>query len=200
MPPENYTTHLVQRLRDGDESARNDLIGYACERMRHLSRRMLRNSNNLRGLEQTDDVLQNALIRLHLDLKVGKPLESALHFWNRATVLIRRSLVDLARKHRGRHGQHPRQLTGQDDREGGPLHRCPDRGDGPHSLAEWTEFHEVVETLPEKEKEMFGLRWYWGLSDEAVATGLGVSEREVRRRWASARCLLSRKLQGERPH
>jgi RNA polymerase sigma-70 factor (ECF subfamily) len=199
MPPENDTTRLVQSLRPGEEVALNDLIRYAYERMRHLSRKMLRNYPNLRGIEQTDDVLHNALIRLHLELQKGKPLESGLHFWNWTTLLIRRSLVDLARKHRGRHGQHPRPLTGQDDGEAGPLQPCPDTGDGPQSLAEWTEFHEQVEALPDKEKEVFGLRWYGGLSHEAAAAVLGISEREVKRRWATACMLLDRKLQGSPP-
>jgi RNA polymerase sigma-70 factor (ECF subfamily) len=199
MLPEDDTTRLVQRLREGDESARSDLIRYACERLRRRSREMLRSYPDLRKVEQTDDVLQEALLRLTRAFEEGKPLESGLHFWHRAAVLIRRSLLELARKHRGRDGERPRQLTGQDDGEAGPLQRCPDKGDGPQSLAEWTEFHEQVEALPEKEKVMFGLRWYDGLSHEEAAAVLGISEREVKRRWQSARCLLSQRRNGERP-
>jgi RNA polymerase sigma-70 factor (ECF subfamily) len=196
MSPEKDTDRLVDQAGKGDEAAMNELIRHACERLRCRSREMLRDYPNLRGIEQTDDVLQNALLRLYLDLKEGKTLKSRLHFWNWAALLIRRSLQDLARKHQGRHGQHPRHFTGQDDRATGPLQQCPDNGDGPQSLQEWTEFHEQVEVLPDREKEMFGLKWYAGLSHEEAATLLGVSEREVKRRWQAARCLLSQQLKG----
>jgi RNA polymerase sigma-70 factor (ECF subfamily) len=195
MTPEYDTTGFVLRLRDGDEAARNELICYACERLRRQSRKMLRTYSDLRPVEQTDDVLQNALIRLHLDLTKGKPLESGLHFWNRATMLIRRSLLDLARKHRGRHGQRSKQFTGHHDGEGGLLQQCPDNGDGTQSLDDWSEFHQQVEALPEKEKEIFGLKWYGGLSHEEAAVVLGVSQEVVKHRWQSARCLLSQRLQ-----
>src|SRR3954447_11612069 len=56
--------HCLDRLREGDLSARDDLIRYACTRLERLTHTMLRNYARLRRWEETGDVLQNALIRL----------------------------------------------------------------------------------------------------------------------------------------
>ena len=65
------TTQLqlgLNLLRNGDDRARTELIAHACERLRTLTRRMLRGYPALRSWEQTDDVFQNAMMRLYRDL------------------------------------------------------------------------------------------------------------------------------------
>ena len=70
---------------------------------------------------------------------------------------------------------------------------------GPASLAEWTEFHQQVERLPDEAREVFDLVWYEGLSQVEAAALLGVPLRTLKRRWRAARELLSRALYGEPP-
>ena len=53
--------------------------------------------------EQTDDVLQNALVRLCRALEAAPP-EDARHFYHLAELQIRRELLDLANRYRGPHG------------------------------------------------------------------------------------------------
>ncbi|MBB03718.1 MAG: hypothetical protein CMJ47_13825 [Planctomyces sp.] len=66
-------------------------------------------------------------------------------------------------------------------------------------MAEWTEMHEVIESLPEESKEMFDLLWYHELSQEEVASLIGLSTRQVKRRWRDAKLLLAERMNGEAP-
>ena len=73
---EGNTTQIRQcldLLQVGDEKARDALIQHSCERLMRLTRKMLKGYPRLRRWEQTDDVLQNALLRLHRSLADVKP-------------------------------------------------------------------------------------------------------------------------------
>src|SRR5262245_13726128 len=87
---------LLDRLRGGDASARNELLNCACERLRRLAHQMLRSYPRVGRWEQTDDLLQNAAIRLHRTLG-QMTVESALSFFRLAALHIRRTLLDLAK-------------------------------------------------------------------------------------------------------
>jgi RNA polymerase sigma-70 factor (ECF subfamily) len=198
--PTGDTSHLLHLLKEGDEQARNALLTYACQRLQCLTRRMLHDYPSLRRWEQTNDVLQNAMIRLHGAL-AAVPLESSRHFWRLATLQIRRELRDLARHHLGPEGQgakHHTDVKGRaaDDAGGCLQMQADDRASEPESLQEWTAFHEQVEALPEDEREVFGLLWYQGLTQLEAAAVLGVSLRTVKRHWQSARLLLAQVLPG----
>ena len=71
--------------------------------------------------------------------------------------------------------------------------------DDPANLAIWTEFHARVEQLPDEERAVFDLLWYQELSRPETARLLGISERTVKRRWASARLRLHKVLGGTLP-
>ena len=193
-----HLQRLLDRLRAGDVGARDQLIDRACERLRLLTHWMLRSYPGVRRWEQTDDVLQNVLVRLHRALADMKP-ESVRHFLNLAALLTRRELRDLARHHFGPEGpgaHHHSDAAGRAaDDSGGALQQSPQASTAsPSSLAEWTEFHERVEKLPDEEREVVNLLWYEGMTQEAVASLLGVDERTIRRRWRSARLSLQRTM------
>ena len=80
----------LERLRDGDEAARSEVINHACQRLEALTRRMLRHYPRLRRWEQTGDVFQNAVLRLHRALATVRP-ESASQFYGLAAAQTRRS-------------------------------------------------------------------------------------------------------------
>jgi RNA polymerase sigma factor (sigma-70 family) len=182
---------LIDRALD-DEAARSALLDHTCDRLLRLTRKMFHARPDLRRWEATDDVFQNSMLRLHRALSEVKP-ESVRHFFNLATVMIRRTLLDLAKHHLGPHGQGANHHTdGQPaDEEGGSLH---DKAEQPEDLEGWSAFHAQVEALPDEEKEVVGLLFYEGLTQEEAATVLGISLRTVKRRWLSARCLLRDKL------
>ena len=203
--PVNQTVQIqgwLDRLRAGDESARKELLNCACERLSRLTRKMLRGYPRLKRWEQTDDVLQNAAVRLYRALGQVKPA-SAPDFFRLAALNIRRELLDLAKHYYGPQGRGARHATvdhRRQDASGTPAaHEPPDAGGGPERLAAWTEFHQQIERLPDEEREIFDLLWYQGLSQAEAASLLNVSERTIKRRWQSARLKLHEALHGELP-
>ncbi len=67
----------------------------------------------------------------------------------------------------------------------------------PENIEAWAKFHEVVEALPEPEREVVNLLWYEEMSQPEAAEVLGISLATVKRRWQSARIRLSESLDGE---
>lgn len=192
---------LIDLATSGDGAAWGELLAHACERLRRLARKMLRGYPGLRRWEQTDDVLQNAMLRLHRALSDVKP-QSVRHFFNLATVQIRRELLDLADHHFGPHGQGAHHHTDGEGRaaddECGVLQGEQDAAGEPDTLDGWVTFHARIEALPEQEREVAGLLWYEGLTQEEAAAVLSVSVRTVKRRWQAARLRLYEALKGER--
>jgi RNA polymerase sigma-70 factor (ECF subfamily) len=192
--------HLLGQLRAGDGAARDPLLGLACDRLRRLARTMLRDFPGVARWEGTDDVLQNAALRLCRALKDATP-DSPRSFFNLAAVQIRRELIDLARHYYGPQGLGARhESVGPSDARTRPGFDspAPDTND-PGRLVDWTEFHEQVEALPDEQREVFNLIWYQGLTQAAAAALLGVTERVVKWRWRAARLALHQALKGESP-
>lgn len=182
--------NLLDRLHGGEtafQQARSELIEHACARLEKLTRRMLSNYPRLRRWEQTGDVLQNALVRLHRALESVQP-ESAAQFFGLAATQIRRELIDLSRHHFG-----PQGAAANHHSDGALADQAAFAGE-PITLAEWTEFHEQVERLPEPERHVFHLLWYEGLSQIEVARLLGVTDRTIKNRWRSAKLHLQELL------
>lgn len=206
-----HTMLLEQWLRqlraaDRDEAAfdraRSAVIEHACQRLESLTARMLRRYPRLRRWEQTADVLQNSLLRLHRSLATVQPA-TPREFYGLAATQIRRELIDLARHHFGPHGDAARHHTDRVNRGGAApaaaLERPSDPTGEPATLAEWTEFHELVERLPPAEREVFDLLWYEGLSQLEAAAILNVSDRTIKTRWRSAKLALRDLLDGTAP-
>ena len=99
---DNYVAHIELAAR-GDSAARDRLIELSAERLRLLARKMLQQFPQVRRWEETDDVWQNASLRLWKALKTC-PLESPRHFFHLAALQIRRELIELARHYAGPHG------------------------------------------------------------------------------------------------
>ena len=64
---------LIDKVLAGDEAARSALLDHACDRLLRLTRKMFHARQDLRRWEQTDDVFQNAMLRLHRALAEVKP-------------------------------------------------------------------------------------------------------------------------------
>ena len=205
MADPSSQTLLIQvyldRLRDGDETARGELLQCASERLRSLARKMLRAYPRVHRWEETDDVLQNAALRLHRTLGEIVPA-TPRDFFRVAALNIRRELLDLAKHYFGPlgHGAQHASWGSGDSSAGAPA--PADRGDlstEPSRLAAWGEFHEQIGALPDEEREVFDLLWYQGLNQAEAAELLGVSERTIKRRWQAARLRLHEALHGEMP-
>jgi RNA polymerase sigma-70 factor (ECF subfamily) len=181
----------ILRLREGDREARDRLLAAAGDRMLRLTRKMLKLSSDVRRWEQTDDVCQNAMLRLYRSLEQIE-LTDARHFFHVAALQIRRELIDLARRYQGAYGmgRNLRLQPAQDETEGLGRFEPAEQTCDPADLATWLEFHQRVELLPEEERDVFHLLWYGGLTAEEVADALQISARTVRRRWQAARLAL----------
>ena len=152
--------------------------------------------------EQTDDIFQNASMKLYEALH-SVELNDARHFFRLAAKKIRETLLDLARHYQGPLGQganHATMPPGKADQS-----HAPNLLDGaeltcdPGRVAEWTEMHKAIESLPDESREMFDLLWYHELSQEEAANVIGISVRQVKRRWRDAKLQLAEKMNGEPP-
>lgn len=196
-PPSSQLQIWLERMNGGDRAAQEALIEHSCERLRLLARKMLHEDfARLRREEETADVLQGALLRLHRALAAPevKP-SSPAQFFALATEMIRRELLDLSRRHFGPNRPRPLSLQADAADSGpAPLADPPDSTYNPGRLLAWSEFHEQVQRLPTEERQVFELLWYQELAQAEVAALLHVSVPTVKRRWLAARLRLRKAL------
>jgi RNA polymerase sigma-70 factor (ECF subfamily) len=198
------TTQLqgfLDRMAAGDVSARNELIGRAYTRLRRLAHKMLKGFPRVRSFEDTGDVLHDSLPRLSRALEVVPPA-SVAEFFRVASRQIRWELLDLVRRYRKQQGPggNPSPGAASDSSQSTPPAEAGTSTDNPSALAVWTEFHEQVEALPEKEREVFELLWYQDMTQAEAAAVLNMAESTVRRHWLAARRRLGTCLEGMQQH
>jgi RNA polymerase sigma factor (TIGR02999 family) len=191
------TTQLndwLARWRAGERQAGEELMRAAYPRLEVLARKMLAGFPNVRPVNDTQDVLQNAALRLVRSLEqVDRPPATTREFYALAAVEIRRVLLDLARDLAAM------KRTGRCQQVALPDSGPPDQRDLPEDLERWAAFHEAVEQLPAEEREAVGLIFYHGWTQKQVAELFGVSERTIARRWLGACVRLERMLRGKLP-
>lgn len=169
------------------------IIQQSSRNLINLTRRMFRKFPLLQRWEQTDDIFQNAMIRLYRALQSCK-VESTRHFYNLAAIQIRRELIDLVRKYKAEsnfaanhHSDSKNiQLSHSDTQYNSEVLM---------DLDKWSEFHLLAENLPEEEKEIVDLLWYQDLNQKDAANLLNISLRTLKRRWQSARIKLHNALE-----
>lgn len=190
---------LIARLSQGDHAAVTALVAHNMQRLEALARHMLRGYPALRRWVETDDVLQNAFMRLMRALAEVK-VESPRHFMALSALQIRRELIDLARHYYGPAGLGANQEThaGGDSEQRENLNVAGLSHD-PSMLAQWCELHEQIGSLPDREREAFDILYYDGMSQSDAANLLGVSVRTVQRRWHDALLLLHEKIGDQWP-
>ncbi|HZZ80392.1 MAG TPA: sigma-70 family RNA polymerase sigma factor [Gemmataceae bacterium] len=176
---------FIDRMNEGDSSALAALLEHANARLVRVARVIRKDFPRLQNHEETGDVLQKSMIRLLRALQTVK-VTTAKEFLQLSALQIRRELLDLARR--------PTWVKNATDIDGA----VPDDSDHTHNpfrLADWTEFHRKVESLPEEEREVVHLLWYQGMQQAEAASVLKVSVPTVKRRWMSARLRLKSVLQ-----
>jgi len=188
MMAELHTTtlrDLIARFQAGDNSALDSLIRRTEERLAQFARRMLGGFPGVQAREEMEDVLQSSLIRLTRALRHEKP-NSVPEFFGLAALHIRRELLDLARRYARRPSVN---LTGEPtDQE----------VDNPAELDRWTALHEAAGRLPPELHEVFSATFYHGWTQGQIGELLGISDRQVRRRWIEA-CLRLKETVGDLP-
>jgi RNA polymerase sigma-70 factor (ECF subfamily) len=183
---------LLDRVREGDDLARQELVGCAYERLRLLAKRIFHQDfPRLTRLHATDSILHETALRLLRALQEVQP-SSVRDFLSFAAVQMRRVLLDLARRQtladriirQGGSGR------GDEGQSGQPYEAAIDTDD-PARLAAWTEFHRTVDELSQQEREIFELIWYHGLTQAEVAKLLELAPKAVSRCWIRVRLKLA---------
>lgn len=196
--PKTRISAALERLAAGDVAAREEVFAWARERMQGIAHRMLRTFPTVNRWEQTDDVVQNAVLRLWRALQHTAPATSR-GFVGLAATQVRRELLDLAKKFRGPESYAANHETNYQRLDGELRAKVDDVPEPAESLERWTRLHTAAGELPEEEREVFHLCWYMGLKQAEIARQLGCSVRTVKRRWESARERLASAMPGERP-
>jgi RNA polymerase sigma factor (sigma-70 family) len=153
---------LIDRMNARDAAALEQLLEHAGARLQRVTHMIRKDFPRLQNHEETGDVLQKGMIRLLRALQSVK-VSTVKEFFQLAALQVRRELLDLARR--------PSWAKNATDVEPGALQEDLDSTNDPCRLAGWTEFHQKVDTLPPKEREVVDLLWYQGLS-QAEAAGI----------------------------
>ena len=202
LPPEvaDELAECLKRLAAGDKGARDRIIELCNGRLRELCSRLLGKFAKVRRWDNTDDVAQNAAIRLYRALGDTVP-DSPRGLMGLMATQIQRELIDLARKHSGpmsyaaNHGTNAREGS-----QGDVFHvdeaaqKSDSDSDEEIPMARWEQFHSAVEQLPDEHREVFKLAWYLGLDQNAMAKTLGLSRRTVQRKWQEAQEMIAKTM------
>ncbi len=198
LPP--VVADCLRDLANGDDAARGRIIELCSERLRILAHRMLNRFPAVRRWEETDDVFQNAALRLFRCLGEVS-IESPREVLALAATQIHRELIDMARRHAGPMAFGSNHATGIQPLEDHSNIRHPADTKSPSEthLDRWTLFHEAIQQLPETEREVFQLVWYLDADQQTIADLLGCSVRTVKNRWRAAREQVKEALGGDAP-
>jgi RNA polymerase sigma-70 factor (ECF subfamily) len=187
---------LLERLRDGDAAATNELIEHVSDQLCRLVRVIFHKEfPRLEGMHGTGSILSETTLRLLTSLQQVQP-QTPRAFFGYVSLEIRRVLLELARsddlRTRWFESVEPKgQETVLQRRE------PEDAAGDPVNLAMWTEFHQCVERLPEDEREVVNLRFYQGIKPGAIADLMGINRRTVSRLWQNALLTLGESIPGE---
>ncbi len=191
--------YCLNRFGTDKESAARELLAVSMNRLRRLSKKILADIPGVKRWDNTDDLLQNASLKLWKALETHQP-PTPIDFFRLAACIMRHELIDLSRSRYGPLGIGANHWSPQQSASGN-LQRAPSAAvtdsHSPHKLAEWTEFHSYIEQLPEDERQLFDLLWYQGLSVAETSELLDVPVRTLSRHWKMARVKLAETLIGE---
>jgi RNA polymerase sigma factor (sigma-70 family) len=198
LSPTAQLQGCLDRLRLGEATARDELVRHACKTLERLTRKLLKNYPGVHRWAQTDDVLQNALIRLLAALQDVQPA-TVRDFYALSSLQIRRELLDLARHYfgpRGMGANHASRLGGESRQD--PLAQVPERAASATEVL-WCELQEQIGTLPDEDREIVNLLYYQELPQAEAAALLNISLRTLQRRWQTIILKLHRHLGGKLP-
>jgi RNA polymerase sigma factor (TIGR02999 family) len=144
--------------------------------------------------QRSDHTLQRTALVHEAYLKLanaGVKFQSSLHFFNTAALAMRQILVDHAT------------ARGRQKRGGGRARIDLDDANLPpqqSSSMDWLALDEALNELAgvsPRQAQVVMLRFFAGLSDGEIASLLEISEKTVRRDWATARPWLHNHIQGK---
>lgn len=200
MEPHVVLSDCIARLADGDLTARDRIIELCSDRLRHLTHKIIRRYPGVRRCDETDDVFQGAVMRLHHALgQMASAGESPRSLMALGATQIHRELIDLARRYASSSSFAANHGTNVFVESGHERHFVDEAAAEEEPLDRWEEFHAAVERLSPEHKEAFRLVWYMGADQKTIADIMGCSERSVRNYWREARDAVKAALESQRP-
>lgn len=183
----NQVTQLLARWSDGDRTAREALIPLVYDELRLIARSALSRQRPGHTLESTA-LVHEAYMRL-----VGRTsvrFENRTHFFAVASHLMRRILVDHARKHNAAKRGGANVTLVLDDSVDVPDKREID-------LSALDEALTALAKLDERQASIVEMRFFGGLSIDETSQVLAISPATVKREWMTARSWLYDALTNE---
>ena len=180
-------TQLLLAWNDGDQMALGKLVPLVEAELRRLARAYMNRERTGHTL-QTTALLNEAYVRLIDSHNVQ--WQSRVHFYGIAAPVMRRVLVDSARKRNYR-------------KRGGGSHQITFTETLAVTAAEDTNVLALDEALnqlariDERKARVVEMRFFGGLSEKETAVALGVSPETARRDWRLAKSWLLRQLSQE---
>jgi RNA polymerase sigma-70 factor (ECF subfamily) len=173
-------TQLLRGASSGDRDAEEALMHALYDELHRLARRHMRNERRKVTLQPTA-LVSEAYLRLMRGADAG--WESRMQFFAAASTVMRRILVDYARRRvamkRGS-GRPPDELHD----EAGQAAHSPET-----LLAIDVALAELAERAP-RQARIVEMRFFAGLTEEEIASVLDVSSRTVKREWTKAKAFL----------
>jgi RNA polymerase sigma-70 factor, ECF subfamily len=176
---------LLQAWGDGDRGALDKLTPIVYDELRRLARRYMRGERPGHSL-QTSALVNEAYMRL-VDYK-GMKWQNRAHFFAVSAQLMRRILVEHARRHNLKRGGGVQHVSLEETAVVG--------GDRPADLVALDDAMVELARLDPRKVQVVEMRFFGGLSVEETAEVLQVSPVTVMRDWRTAKGWLYRELTG----
>ncbi len=186
-PGDEDVTRLLERWRGGSADAEAQLMERVQGELRRLAAAYLRRERP-GGTLQPTAVVNEAYLRLLPQRNVS--WENRSHFFGIAAKMMRRVLVDHARRKRAVKrdgGGDPVSISGVAE----PAREA--------DVVDVLALHEALGALADldpRQAEIVEMRYFAGLTVQEVAEVLEISPATVKREWATAKLWLRRRMQG----
>ena len=192
----------LDRLRAGDASAHDELFRIAYNQLLTIAKRKKLDFPGLDRWEKTGDIVQETALRLHQAIRREPPATPVI-FFSMAARITRCVLIDYLRHYYGPEGTGANHASDPGKGDGSspdrPAVEPEDNTYDPAPLAEMTELHRQIETLPEEQRQVVDLLVYQDMTIPRAAEVLNWSVSTVKRRWLEARRKLADRLKAEWP-
>lgn len=187
--PTEQATRLLIDWSKGNRDAAADLMPLVYDELRGLARSYLQRERSDHTLQATS-LVHEAYLRL-IDHKTTT-WQNRAHFFGVAAQLMRRVLVDYARRQRT--GKRGGQCTKIEFNEA----LAPSTARSVDVIALDDALRDLAELNPQH-SQIVELRFFGGMTAEEVAEVLDVSPRTVQREWRMARAWLHRQISASEP-
>ena len=181
--PELDVSTLLRAWSDGDQAALENLTPIVYEELRRLARYYMGRERSGHSLQATA-LVNEAYLKL-VDCKRMR-WENRAHFFAVSAQLMRRILVDHARRHNQKRGAGVQHVELEDSAIVGAT-----RGE---DLVALDEAMHALAQIDSRKAQVVELRFFGGLSVEESAEVLKVSPVTVMRDWSTARAWLYREI------